>query len=134
MKNVDNRIDMDGILKNNPFSAPERYIENLPKHLSDMTAGRRNGARKVSCGRGPVPYFALAASFALMFFVGYAVLRNKPVQDVFLEKGSLAFSDIIPVTAPFVDEYEYARFDVTNDDIVDYLIYSYVPLEAVEYK
>lgn len=57
-----------------PYSTPEGYFENLKAGLKAIPA--REGAGEPSPARKMAPYFALAATLAVAFILGGAILRK----------------------------------------------------------
>lgn len=120
-----------GNLRENPFGTPAGYLEHLPERLSGAVAGnlaKPGWADRIS------PYFAMAALFLILVTAGTFLLKySVPVDEGDME--AVAYSNIIPVTAPYSIMYSQSYEDeehITEDDIIDYLIFSGVSLNSIE--
>lgn len=106
MKREEQDILQNTQLKNSPFSVPENYISSLNKGLSEIPKkSKKNNARKW------VTYTAIAATFALLI-AGAGIL--------------LKWDNTDPHNG-----YAVAQ-ELTEDDLIEYLIYTGVDLEDFE--
>ena len=108
MKREEKDILQDTRLKESPFSMPEGYLSSLETKLKTIP---QQGAEKVTVWKKVTPYIAMAAMFALImaaggFFVGKSWTENS-----------------VP------EQYAEAA---TEDDILEYLIYTGVEIEELE--
>lgn len=83
------------------------------------------------------PYLALAACFVAIMLVGNLVLRSTAGDDIMTDYYSrIAYSDLIPVTEPddLFHRSPSEQDQITEEDVIDYLITSFTPTELVEYE
>ena len=106
MKREEHDILQSTQLKDSPFSMPDNYITSLNETLSEIPKkDNRSSARKW------VTYTAIAATFALLV-TGGGMLLNWTNNDPY-------------------NGYAEAQ-ELTDDDIIEYLIYTGVDLEDFE--
>ena len=113
-------------LKEMPFSTPEGYFEGLKDQMkvcSRPEVVHRPAFRRFS------PQIALAAAFALLLAVGGFFLERRLEMD-FSEEDYIVFSDDLTNTIIYGTNDLYADA-VTEDDIMEYLIYSDIDIEEL---
>jgi hypothetical protein len=117
MKNERNILD-NAELKANPFTVPEGYFENLKKELK-MIPKHQEKTTKVLRWKPFVRFASIAAVVAALIAAG----------AFFLEKGNddTGFTVIQDNTDYFADLQ-----NLTEDDIIEYLISTGVELEDIE--
>ena len=108
-------------LKTMPYKVPEGYFEELKDNLRPVV---RHGSpwRKVS-------YTAIAATVALLIGAGAFLLKSEAETD-FTQEDYLVFSDDMTNTIFYSDDELYAEA-VTEDDIIEYLIYIDTEIEEL---
>ena len=116
--------------RKNDISVPEGYFENLQQRLSAI--GRTESpAEKVGVVRRFVPYVAVAASMLIAVTVGNWILSRTAVRDTQSNYESMLIAEAGPLYGPdgysFLDDEE----DITDADIVNYLISSGISLEQI---
>lgn len=127
MKTQDNDIlKQDGNLKEMPFSLPEGYMESLRKELK--TIPQRN-TTKISIFNRIIPYVSLAAAFAMIVTIGGFILEKTTQQDLSYED-YIVFSDDMTNTLLYDTDELYADA-LSDDDIIEYLIYTGVEIEEL---
>lgn len=127
MKTQDNDIlKQDGNLKETPFSLPEGYMESLRKELK--TIPQRN-TKKISIFNRIIPYVSLAAAFAMIVTIGGFILEKTTQQDLSYED-YIVFSDDMTNTLLYDTDELYADA-LSDDDIIEYLIYTGVEIEEL---
>lgn len=127
MKTQDNDIlKQDGNLKEMPFSLPEGYMESLRKELK--TISQRN-AKKIPIFNRILPYVSLAAAFAMIVTIGGFILEKTTQQDLSYED-YIVFSDDMTNTLLYDTDELYADA-LSDDDIIEYLIYTGVEIEEL---
>lgn len=127
MKTQDNDIlKQDGNLKEMPFSLPEGYMESLRKELK--TIPQRN-TKKISIFNRIIPYISLAAAFAMIVTIGGFILEKTTQQDLSYED-YIVFSDDMTNTLLYDTDELYADA-LSDDDIIEYLIYTGVEIEEL---
>lgn len=130
MKTQDNDIlKQDGNLKEMPFSLPEGYMESLRKELK--TIPQRN-TKKISIFNRILPYVSLAAAFAMIVTIGGFILEKTTQQDLSYED-YIVFSDDMTNTLLYDTDELYADA-LSDDDIIEYLIYTGVEIEELYLK
>lgn len=120
-------------LKEMPFSAPEGYFESFARNMKPwkkekaVTKGSHFLTEKV------LPYVSLAAMFVLLVLGGTALLQHFS-PDTGLEDETLFYSELMREDSP-ASYYSYldsGADTLTEEDIIDYLIYSGISVEAIE--
>lgn len=101
-------------LKEMPFVTPEGYFDRLKKDLK--TGSKERGVQKQF-----TPYLALAAMFALLVATGGFFLE-RTTGDEFSQEDYIVFSEDMTNTIFYESDEQYADV-VTDDDIIEYLIY-----------
>ena len=122
----------ENIGKDRP-SVPEGYFSDLRARLNSIPGESAAHSGPWSRVR---PYLALAASFAAIVLIGNAVLRDtvkSPSSDPFL--GEDSYADIISITNPEIlyNESEFDMEELSDEDIINYLIESGVRTEHLAY-
>ena len=108
MKTTEKDILQNRGLKQTPYDVPEGYFSSLEQNLKSIPW---QNTEKVTTWKKVTPYIAIAATFALImadggFFVGKSWTENN-----------------------IAEQYAEA---VTEDDILEYLIYTGVEIEELE--
>ena len=109
-----------------PFSLPEGYMESLRKELK--TIPQRN-TKKISIFNRILPYVSLAAAFAMIVTIGGFILEKTTQQDLSYED-YIVFSDDMTNTLLYDTDELYADA-LSDDDIIEYLIYTGVEIEEL---
>ena len=117
--------------KHNDIQVPEGYFQDLQKRLQAIPA------QKAQSPRGIVrlaPYFAYAASLAILALAGTFILRKTTVST---QEESIAQWSYVSYLAQSLDP-DCATFDWTEetleqDDIVNYLVDEGLTLEEIAY-
>ncbi len=112
-------------LKKMPYNLPEGYFDGFKSQMKPY--GPKRSGRKM------IPYISAAASVALLLAGGLLLSHRTSPADEFTHEDFLVFSDSMINTEYY--EYsseQYADAEMTNDDIIDYLIYSGISAEEVE--
>ena len=123
----------------NIYNVPDGYFEGLKARLERIPAEHpvKRDSRMILWTRIR-PYAAVAACLALFLAVGSILMDRNTVQssgDSIYEQ--VMYSDLIPDTDPYlilgapsnVDE----SYEVSDDDIIDYLISSGTSAELIAY-
>ena len=119
-------------LKQMPFSTPEGYFEGLKKELKTIPA-QHSAPKQTRIWIRPVRYSTIAAIFATLIAAGAFFLDWSDRSDYFTEEDYIVFSD--DMTNAIFQEYSdmYADAEaVTEDDFIEYLIYSGIEIEDIE--
>ena len=112
------------------ISTPEGYFQDLQERLSAIP--RKQVAPKASSNiRRFTPYLAYAASLAIMVAVGTTILRKTATPAVQEDP----YWDYYAYLSDALDPDGYYEFtevdDLSNEDIVNYLLASNVSLEQL---
>ena len=102
-------------LKEMPFSTPEGYFDRLKDDL-------KTGQGKSGSWKHLTPYLALVAMFALLVAAGGFFLE-RTTDDGFSQEDYIVFSEEMTNTIFYDSDEQYADA-VTEDDIIEYLIYT----------
>jgi hypothetical protein len=120
--------------RKNDILTPEGYFENLQDRLSQIPARQQ----PVSTVRRIAPYFAYAASLLVAVMLGNAVLKKTaaPAQDDNWTYVSYLADALDPDGAALYEEdewYEDGGQDLSEDDIINYLIADGISVEHLNY-
>ncbi len=115
-------------LKQMPFTVPEGYFEAFKE------ANARPVVRKVSFWNRMAPYAAMAAVFVSLVMTGTFLLERTVPQYDMTEEDYMMFSDNMMNTLVYEMEYgsQLAEAEISNEDIINYLIYTGVTAEHIE--
>ncbi len=109
-------------LKEMPYNLPEGYFDEFKSKMKPY--GKRSKPKII-------PYISAAASVVLLLTGGLLLSQRTSPADEFTHEDFLVFSDSMINTEYYeYDSEQYA--EMTNDDIIDYLIYSGISAEEVE--
>ena len=115
------------------MGVPEGYFDSLKSRLESIPSAK---VSHPGVWAGMRPYLALAASFAAIVLIGNAVLRdtvkNQPADPFYSED---SYADMISITNPEIlyNESEYDMEELSDEDIINYLIESGVRTEHLAY-
>ena len=115
-------------LKQMPFSVPEGYFDSF-KNANAVPV-----AKRVSLWNRMVPYVAMAAVFVSLVAAGTFFLERSTPQYQMTEEDYVMFADNMMNTIAYEMEYgdQIAEADLSEEDIINYLIYTGVSTEAIE--
>ena len=114
-----NGMNMNDILDNKslkamPYEVPRGYFDELQKSLNAKSSDRHSIRY--------TPYMAIAAAAALLIAAGTFLLERESESD-FTQEDYIVFSEDMTNTIFYETDEIYAEA-VTEDDIVEYLIYT----------
>ena len=122
-------------LKNLPYSVPEGYFDRM-KAEAVAIAGEREERQRPFIAR-LAPYAAIAAVFTFLVTAGTFLLeRTTPADQMDIDEFYF-YSNMIPVTDPYAVEtikIGADEGDLEYEDIIEYLIYSGVTAEVIEFS
>lgn len=112
------------------MEVPEGYFDSLKSRLESIPSTevtRRLGWAKVR------PYLAMAASFAAILIIGNSVLRHTVSQEA--DSFESSYVEMVSFTSPstIYNVLESEVEEVTDEDIINYLIESGVNPERVAF-
>ena len=115
-------------LKQMPFSVPEGYFESFKKENSMPVC------RKVSLWNRIAPYAAMAAVFVFLVSAGTFLLEKSSPDYNMTEEDYVMFADNMMNTIAYEMEFgsQIAEADLSDEDIINYLIYTGVTAEHIE--
>ena len=115
-------------LKENPFTVPEGYFESF------KTEARKPMVRKVNFMDRIAPYAAVAAMFVFLVTVGTLFLDNTTTEYEMTEEDYVLFSDSMMNSLAYEMGYmsQTAEAEISEEDIINYLIYTGVTAEQIE--
>ena len=115
-------------LKQMPYKVPEGYFESF-KAEAVIPA-----VRKLSFWNRMAPYAAMAAVFVFLVTAGTLLLEKSGPQYQMTEEDYLMFSDNMMTSIAYEMEFgdQLADAQISEEDIINYLIYTGVPVEMIE--
>jgi hypothetical protein len=115
-------------LKQMPFSVPEGYFESFKKENAMPVC------RKVSLWNRMAPYAAMAAVFVFLVSAGTFLLEKSSPDYNMTEEDYVMFADNMMNTIAYEMEFgsQIAEADLSDEDIINYLIYTGVTAEHIE--
>ena len=115
-------------LKQMPFTVPEGYFEAFKAEASKPMV------RKLDFRTRIAPYAAMAAVFIFMVTAGTFLLEKSVPEYQMTEEDYVMFADNMMNTIAYEMEYgeQIAEADLSEEDIINYLIYTGVSAEAIE--
>ena len=127
-----------------PYTTPDGYFDYLQIRLSQIPQRQEQLQEvpevRVSRWARITPYFALVACFAVAIVAGRFILdktASQPQAEDYVTLEQLYYADLIPYTSQYPlfeenygsqDAYSY---EVTEEDIINYLINTNVPLNYI---
>lgn len=129
MNNLDKDILRDNPeLRKNAFAVPEGYFEGLKAGLKNIP--QTKGAARKSPWK---PVISIAAAIILLLAAGSFFLATQKEDNILTEDDYIVYSDELTyiLMQEYYDQYAQAQ-ELTEDDIIDYLIYTGVEVEEIE--
>lgn len=120
---------MKDILENigkTPYRVPEGYFENFGENLEPWERKRPGLFRKAA------PYLSMAAMFAIIVAAGTLMMRFMQPADDLQEYGSLYYCELVPYTEAAYYSYSEDTYEISEDDIIEYLIYNGTGTDDIE--
>ena len=115
----------DPKLKETPFTVPEGYFSTFKESVylkeDSAKAPRQNRSSR---------YIAIAASFTLLLGVGLGALRGLDKTDEYDDIDFMVLSDMS--AANYYDLLSYDDTELTEEDIIQYLIESGEDIDYIE--
>ncbi len=131
-------LQTDKNLRRMPYKLPEGYFSDLTEQLAKQ---RHENPVEAAVPRTLwqilAPYAAMAAMFTIIALGGKALAEMTGHQKGWTEKDEFIYTELMPVTGPSDQFYglrdsEYiAEAEPSDNDIVEYLIYSGVSIEEI---
>ena len=139
MTETEKDILQDIKLKNNPYSVPAGYFDELKTQTRKYA--RPQEAVRVSLWTRLAPYAGIAAMFLFVLVLGKVFVKNEQVDPTDISSESiesyedfLVFADISPeIQMQYLAEDWHDENDIEQEDIIEYLIYIGATEEYIEY-
>lgn len=114
------------------YGVPEGYFDDLKARLGTIAEEK---VASPGIWMRVRPYLALAACFAAILLAGNLVLRNTGTQSPDKLLNEVSYAEMISITQPeaLYDAFEYEHEDISDEDIIDYLIESGATMEHLAY-
>lgn len=122
---------MNNILENiekTPYTVPDGYFESFTDKMNPWETERKSKFSKFS------PYVSMAAMFAIIVAAGTAIMKFMSPEDDLQEYGSLYYCDLVPYTETVYYSYSEDTCEISEDDIVEYLIYNGISPDDIEHR
>lgn len=128
MKKENDILNNNPDLKQMPFSVPEGYFESFRIEKQVVSI-------KTDLWTRVAPYAAMAAVFVLLVTVGNFLLEKSTTEYIMTEEDYILFSDnaMNTITYEMVYGDHVAEAELMDEDIINYLIYTGVSAEEIEY-
>lgn len=132
MTEIDKDILQNPGLKSNPYSLPEGYMDSLKtravKYARPVAVPGKERHRMMRF------IISAAATLLLLIAAGALLLRQPALEDGITQEDYLVFSDGYSFLEIYetMEEEQYADAYVSDDDVIEYLIYSGVNENIVE--
>jgi hypothetical protein len=133
MKDSERNIMYDDSLRKCPYSVPEGYFESLKERA--VTYSKPAPAPVFQFKRILTTAVSMAAMFVLMVTAGTFLLENTTQEEDLTQEDYIVFSDGYFGLEMYDDgglSEQYADASISDEDIVEYLIYTGVSEELIE--
>jgi hypothetical protein len=133
MKDSERNIMYDDSLRKCPYSVPEGYFESLKERA--VTYSKPAPAPVFQFKRILTTAVSMAAMFVLMVTAGTFLLENTTPEEDLTQEDYIVFSDGYFGLEMYDDgglSEQYADASISDEDIVEYLIYTGVSEELIE--
>jgi hypothetical protein len=117
-------------LKKMPFVVPDGYFSDFHKEALKTTLASNGHVRTSARLR---PFAAAAAALILLFSAGTLLLRTAIQNDGYSQEDVLVFSSNYINTIYNLEEERFAEAEITDEDIIEYLIYTGVDTDTIEH-
>ena len=117
--------------KHSDIQVPEGYFQDLQQRLLAIPSEQAQSPRGI---HRLAPYFAYAASIAILALVGSFIIRRTAVSN---QEDTIAQWSYVSYLAQSLDPdcatYEWEENNLEEDDIVNYLVNEGLTLEEIAY-
>jgi hypothetical protein len=129
-------------LKNMPYSLPEGYFEKFKSEARKSTEPRYV---PVNLRSRLAPYIGIAAMFLFILVLGKIFVRPTPTAEISTTDNEIAvvpnvyedylvFSDMSSdISMHYIEEDGFEQTELSEEDIIEYLIYIGATEEYIEY-
>lgn len=133
MKDFERDILQEVSLKNNPYSVPEGYFESLKDRA--VKYSKPAEVAPMQFKRILTTAISMAAMFIIMVTAGTMFLKGVTPEEDLTEEDYIVFSDgYLELEMYDTDGMaeQYADASISDEDIIEYLIYTGVSQEFIE--
>lgn len=133
MKDFERDILQEVSLKNNPYSVPEGYFESLKDRA--VKYSKPSDVAPMQFKRILTTAISMAAMFIIMVTAGTMFLKGVTPEEDLTEEDYIVFSDgYLELEMYDTDGMaeQYADASISDEDIIEYLIYTGVSQEFIE--
>lgn len=131
-------LDSNKHLKDIPFGIPDGYFDSLEENVMSRAVSARTSGRRAEIRHIVMRVSAAAAVAAAIVLGSISVpkhIRSEKDKEQ-MENDSFFYTELMPVsgTADVLygsDNSYIADTDLSDEDIIDYLIYSGIPVELL---
>lgn len=110
-----------------PYKVPERYFETFADRVRPWE--RKSPGRF----RNAVSFLSIAAVFAVIAATGTTIMKFMTPEDELQEYGSPLYCELVPYTETVYYSYSDGPEEVSENDIIEYLIYNGTSADDMEY-
>lgn len=128
-------LQSDKSLKKMPYKVPEGYFSELSGRIPPHQDKKESSDRTI--WQVLAPYAAMAAMFTLIAFAGKGIMKISSRQHQWAETEEFYYTELMPLSGIQVQFYEDDQYgyiadnNATENDIVQYLIYSGISIEEI---
>lgn len=131
MKQTDKDILKDvAELRRMPYSVPEGYFDTFRREM------KKPQTQVVSLWSRIMPYASVAAVFIFLVSAGTFILERTAGTRDFTQEDYILFSENFSLNTIYQvhEETQFADASLADEDIIEYLIYTGVSAEEIEYS
>lgn len=131
MKQTDKDILKDvAELRRMPYSVPEGYFDTFRREM------KKPQTQVVSLWSRIIPYASVAAVFIFLVSAGTFILERTTDTRDFTQEDYILFSENFSLNTIYQvhEETQLADASLADEDIIEYLIYTRVSAEEIEYS
>lgn len=131
MKQTDKDILKDVTeLRRMPYSVPEGYFDTFRREM------KKPQTQVVSLWSRIIPYASVAAVFIFLVSAGTFILERTTDTRDFTQEDYILFSENFSLNTIYQvhEETQLADASLADEDIIEYLIYTRVSAEEIEYS
>lgn len=115
-------------LKEMPYSVPEGYFDSIKQEIVRMN---NSAPVQTNIWSKMAPFLAMAAMFLFILTVGTLFLKESTQEGELTAEDYIVFSDSM-ISTYYNDEQLASAEVMSEDDIIEYLIYSGISTETIE--
>jgi len=133
----------DKIPEGNPFKAPENYFEELNSRIFSSTVDSQVGIRKLGLYIKLRPFFAIAASVAVLAILTYTGIKQISPRIESVSLSGIAVEEFSEVLLNEIDlltleenlimtEMPEQEQEIYENDIIDYLLLENIDINEIQ--